>query len=41
MQQNPLDRLHFVAKKLQPKYLFPQEDGFRLTAALTVNVTIH
>ena len=28
MKQKPLDRLHCVVKRIQPKYIFPQEDGF-------------
>ena len=37
MKQKPLDRLHHVVEKIQPKYIFSQEDGFRLMT----NVTIH
>lgn len=37
MKQKPLDRLHCVLKRIQPKYIFRQEDALRLMA----NDTIH
>lgn len=37
MKQKPLDRLHCVVKRIQPKYIFRQEDALRLMT----NVTIH
>ena len=41
MEQKPLNCLHCVVEKLQPKYIFPRKYGFHLITTLTVNVTIH